>query len=101
MKFFENISFSVARHRVWQFFHCERPGYQHNVVEHNVMNTQTISTPQIADSLLKALSPEAPADIQNPILRRTLERVELRRKQNVHSNHTTKHTSHSSHSKGW
>jgi len=65
------------------------------------MNTQTLKIPQIQDSLLKALRPEAPEDIQNPILRRALERVESRRNQNVHAGHTTKHTSHSTHSKGW
>ena len=65
------------------------------------MNAQTLIVPQIGDSLLKALSPEATADVQNPILRRALERVELRRKQNVLAGHTTKHTSHAKHNKGW
>lgn len=65
------------------------------------MNTQTLKIPQIENSLFAALKSEANADVENPILRRTLERVELRRKQGVHASHTTKHTSHSTHSKGW
>jgi hypothetical protein len=65
------------------------------------MNTQTLKIPSIQDSLVKALSNEAAADVQNPILRRAIARVELRRQNNVHASHTTKHTSHAKHNKGW
>jgi len=55
-----------------------------------------------AQASATAETPDAAAniDLDNPIVRRAVERVRLRQEQGVHAVHTTKHSSHSTHSKG-